>query len=65
MIIDTGVETDMMMSDEVVIVVMTIDTEKGDVARLLHSMAYCSWGLLFERKSIFFLHLTQYMVHCM
>lgn len=37
MIIDTGVETDTMMSDEVVIVVMTIDTEIGDVARLLHS----------------------------
>lgn len=35
MIIDTGVETDMMMSDEDVIVAMMIATEKGDVVRLL------------------------------
>lgn len=35
MVIDTGVETDTVMSDGDVIVVMMITTEKGDVVRLL------------------------------
>lgn len=48
MIIDTGVETDTMMSDGDVIVVMMIATEKGDVARLL------LWRIVLGRDGVYY-----------